>query len=100
MKILRKSLVKKQEIRYFRIYENSPIYGQIIFQRSKLYQKQLKFDLALRDLNWLEDSLKNKLDKADAHTLFADIHEEYGAIYNGLKNAEKFVESYNTAINM
>ena len=65
------------------MFQHSDVHLNIVILKSKIYQKQLKFDLSLKQIKSAEVILHNKF-KDESHTLFAEINEEYANYFIGI----------------
>jgi predicted Zn-dependent protease len=91
--------VKKEDKKYEKLLNSSPIYIKITLCKAKIYNRQLNHDLALNSINEIKDIVKKKLTNADGVGYLADIYAELGNTYALKKKCVKFEEYYLKAIN-
>ena len=59
---------------------NHPYYMDISLQKVKIFNRQLKHDLALRELTIIKKIAKRKIDNMHSKTILANIYEENAQI--------------------
>ena len=85
---------EEQEDKYMQFYQSSEAYLEIKMQRAKIFNKQTNHDMSLRDLNIIEDILKEKFKDYESHSLFADIYELKGENFAQNKKINEFDEYF------
>ena len=65
---------------YNKIFVNNPLYIEINLNRAKIYNRQLKHDIALKELKMLKKVAELRRDKHHNSSLLASVFEEEAQI--------------------
>jgi tetratricopeptide (TPR) repeat protein len=98
--ILKNALVKMDTQEYNNIFMNHPYYMDISIQKVKIFNRQLKHDLALKELQISKKIAKLKVEHLHSRTVLATIYEEQAAILICLGETVSFEEYLTKAISI
>jgi hypothetical protein len=76
LEILRNTLLKVDNKAYNTILVSNPLYIEINLHRAKIYNRQLKHDMALKELRILKKVAEIRRDKHHSSSVLASVFEE------------------------
>jgi hypothetical protein len=96
--ILRNTLLKVDNKAYNAVYVNNPLYIEINLHKAKIFNRQLKHDIALKELKVLKKVAELRRDKHHNSTLLAAVFEEEAQIELCAGDKENFEGKLTEAI--